>query len=41
MEKKEILRSEDIAHCPKCNANAVEPCQKPQVNDCPRGDNRK
>lgn len=41
MEKKEKLYSEDIAHCPKCNANAVEPCQKPKANDCPRDDNRK
>jgi len=41
MEIKEKLFSEDVAHCPKCNANAVEPCQQPATPDCPRGEERK
>mgnify|MGYP006291624241 CR=1 FL=1 len=41
MENQEKLHAEDIAHCPKCNANAVEPCQKPQNDECPRGEERK
>ena len=41
MEKQETVKSADVAHCPICNANAVEPCQKPKVEDCPRGEDRK
>jgi hypothetical protein len=41
MKNQEQLNSQDIAHCPKCNANAVEPCQMPQIHECPRGEERK
>lgn len=41
MKKQEKTRANDLAHCPKCNANAVEPCHKPEAKDCPRGDERK
>ena len=41
MEKQENIKAENVVHCPVCNANAVQPCQQPQTNDCPRGEDRK
>ena len=41
MKKQETVNSANVAHCPICNANAVEPCQQPKKDDCPRGDERK
>ena len=41
MEKQDILKNADVAHCPICNANAVQPCQEPQKDDCPRGEAKK
>lgn len=41
MRTVEMLNNKDVAHCPICNANAVEPCHEPKVDDCPRGDDRK
>ncbi|MFP4091325.1 MAG: hypothetical protein ACLFUB_15020 [Cyclobacteriaceae bacterium] len=38
---QEILKSKDIAHCPICDANAVEPCHEPKIKECPRGEDRK
>ena len=39
--KNQEKQSADVAHCPICNANAVEPCQQPKKDECPRGDDRK
>lgn len=41
MEKQEVQKNQDIAHCPICNANAVQPCQQPKTDDCPRGEEKK
>jgi hypothetical protein len=40
MKNQETQHSQDIAHCPKCNANAVEKCGQPQASDCPREANK-
>jgi hypothetical protein len=36
MKVKEKLKAKDVAHCPICEANAVESCNQPKNNDCPR-----
>lgn len=41
MKNQDKVNANDVAHCPICNANAVEPCQKPKVDECPRGTDRK
>lgn len=41
MKKQDKMKSNDVAHCPICNANAVEPCHQPKKEECPRGSVRK
>ncbi len=36
MKVREIQKSKDVAHCPICKANAVESCNQPKSDDCPR-----
>lgn len=41
MNTDKNVKEKDVAHCPICDANAVEPCHEPKIDDCPRGTDRK
>ncbi len=41
MQKVEKLYAEQIKECPICKANAVEPCQQPEKDNCPREGEKK
>ena len=39
MNITENMNTKEIEKCPICEANAVESCNQPKEDDCPRDDN--